>query len=422
MKKILLSATILFAAFAVNAQKIVKTADEVCNFVDIQAEAATLTATIPSSTVSVTSSNGSKFWGYAKSDGTEAAVSWNTKDSYNTTVPMPELEGTLDSLTVGTMFRAGSGCRIELGAFSLSETGVVSVYFQPNGDSNRGVKIEYGAGALSVEKQASGVKLGSMRPGYVAELALPAGSYAAGDVVVTVITNTSNIFGIGIDSGSGEVPSVSTVLFSGLTNADFTGITANGSIDGTTVNYNGSEDDMSLKIKGITFKYKNTTAKSSIFKTGEAYLQADGKNTVIVLEGLKIGDEITINVAAKGDTPAIFEVLSGADANASNPAEVARVDGKTTYMDLKFTANASTVEIKEINAGYRISSLKIAESTSVDTIQEDLGVVISVEVYSLTGVKIAEGASFNEVELPNGIYIVKSLYEGGKTSVAKIAK
>jgi hypothetical protein len=197
MKKLFLAVAVLAASLSASAQ-IIKQADEVCNYLDIQAEKATLTTVVPSSTVSVTSANGTKFWGYANSLGEEATISWNTKDSYNTAMPMPELVGTIDSLKVGTMFRAASGAHIDLGAFQTSTDGKITVYFQPNGDSDRGLTISVN-GTVVATKTGSGVKLGGIRPAYAAEYVLPAGTYPEGSVVITVITNTSNIFGINIE-------------------------------------------------------------------------------------------------------------------------------------------------------------------------------------------------------------------------------
>lgn len=224
MKKTLLFLSTAFIAMSMSAQ-IVKTSQELCNFVDIQAEAATLTATTPTSTVFSASANGTKFWGYLQSSGTETAVSWNSKTDYNTTIPMPELEGTLDSLTVGTMFRAGSGAHIDLGAFTTTAAGKVSVYFQPNGDSNRGLSITHGSSTVS--KIESGAKLGDMRPGYIAELEIPAGTYAAGDVIITVLTNTSNIFGIRIENLQGGGTGISNNEINNHINFDGTQIVNN---------------------------------------------------------------------------------------------------------------------------------------------------------------------------------------------------
>jgi hypothetical protein len=43
------------------------------------------------------------------------------------------------------------------------------------------------------------VKVDGVRPGYVGVIMLPAGSYDAGDVVIKLVVNTSNIFGVAIE-------------------------------------------------------------------------------------------------------------------------------------------------------------------------------------------------------------------------------
>lgn len=201
MKKIFSFAVALFAAMAINAQdKVVVVLSDVANYIDFQA----LTVSDPSMTSAVVTSvapytlaNGSVLKGFSKSDGSEAENKWNVKESYNTTIPTPNWTN-VDSLTVGTMWRAASGSSIELGAFKTSEAGKLVVYFQPNGDSERGVSVTI-MGGEPVEGTGSGVKLDGIRPGYAAEFDLPQGQYDAGDVVIKAITNTSNIFGVRIE-------------------------------------------------------------------------------------------------------------------------------------------------------------------------------------------------------------------------------
>ena len=43
------------------------------------------------------------------------------------------------------------------------------------------------------------MKINGIRPAYAGEMTLPQGSYDAGDVVIKLITNTSNIFGVRIE-------------------------------------------------------------------------------------------------------------------------------------------------------------------------------------------------------------------------------
>ena len=225
MKKFFLLAAAVVAAMTINAQEPqVKVLNEVANYIDFQAlyEAdASIVATVPTSTEFVTLPNGSVLKGFQKSDGSEAANSWNVKESYNTTMPTPEW-GAVDSLKAGTMFRAASGSSIELGAFKTSADGKLVVYFQPNGDSERGVSVSI-LGGEPVECAKSGLKIGGIRPAYAAEFDLPKDNYDAGDVVIKLIVNTSNIFGVRIDCLGEEqgieellaAPKASKVVYNG---------------------------------------------------------------------------------------------------------------------------------------------------------------------------------------------------------------
>ena len=188
------------AALTVNAQTVVELAD-VANYIDFQALSVSdpaMTSAVITSTTPYELANGTVLTGFAKSDGTEAENKWNVKDSYNTTMPTPTWNG-VDSLNAGTMFRAASGTTIALGSFTTTADGKLTVYLQPNGDSDRGVSFSV-YGGEPVEFKASGVKINGIRPAYAAEFDLAAGSYDAGDVVIKLIVNTSNIFGVAIQN------------------------------------------------------------------------------------------------------------------------------------------------------------------------------------------------------------------------------
>jgi len=207
MKKIFLFAAAVVAAMTVNAQTVVELAD-VANYIDFQALSVSDPAMIDhkvTSTDPYTLANGTVLLGYQnKETGAEADNKWNVKENYNTTLPTPTWEN-VDSLNVGTMFRAASGTTIVLGAFNTEEEGKLIVYYQPNGDSDRGVSIfVYDEEVAGKDLTGSGVKIDGVRPGYAGEITLPAGSYDAGDVVIKLIVNTSNIFGVRIDKYAGQ--------------------------------------------------------------------------------------------------------------------------------------------------------------------------------------------------------------------------
>ena len=211
MKKIFLFAAAVVAAMTINAQEPnVVVLSEVANYIDFQALSvsdADMTKATVTSVAPYTLANGSKLVGFLKSDGSEAANTWNVKESYNTTMPTPAWDG-VDSLKAGTMFRAASGTTIELGAFQTTEAGKLIVYYQPNGDSERGIEISvYGEAVVGSNLTGSGAKINNIRPAYAGEIDLAAGSYDAGDVVIKLVTNTSNIFGVRIEKlKAGEEP------------------------------------------------------------------------------------------------------------------------------------------------------------------------------------------------------------------------
>jgi hypothetical protein len=200
MKKFFLFAAAVATALTVNAQT-VKVLDEVANYIDFQAlsisDPAMTKATINSENP-YTLANGTVLKGFKNSEGAEAEITWNVKEAYNTTMPTPSWAG-VDSLKAGTMFRAASGASIELGAFVTNADGQVVVFYQPNGDSERGVEVSvYGEVVEGTNLTGSGVKIDGIRPAYAGYIDLPAGSYDAGDVVIKLITNKSNIFGVAI--------------------------------------------------------------------------------------------------------------------------------------------------------------------------------------------------------------------------------
>ena len=206
MKKFFLFAAAAMAALTINAQYVV-VLNQVANYIDFQALSVSdpaMTAHTVTSTDPYELANGSKLVGFQKSDGSEAANTWNVKESYNTTMPTPTWNN-VDSLKAGTMFRAASGTTIELGAFKTKAAGKLVVYYQPNGDSERGVEV-YVNGELveGTNLTGAGNKIDGIRPAYAGEIDLAAGTYDAGDVVIKLVSNTSNIFGVRIDELQGE--------------------------------------------------------------------------------------------------------------------------------------------------------------------------------------------------------------------------
>ena len=208
MKKIFLFAAAIVAAMAVNAaDPVVVSVADYANYIDFQALSvsdANMTKATITSEAPYTLANGTVLKGFKKSDNSEAEVKWNVKSKYDTNLPTPNWDG-VDSLTVGTMLRAASNASIVLGAFKTSAEGKLVVYYQPNGDSERGVVISvYGEVVTGTDLTGSGAKINGIRPAYAGEITLPVGDYDAGDVVIKLITNTSNIFGVRIEKLQGQ--------------------------------------------------------------------------------------------------------------------------------------------------------------------------------------------------------------------------
>ncbi|MCQ2310447.1 MAG: hypothetical protein MJZ64_01695 [Paludibacteraceae bacterium] len=214
MKKLFFLAATMCAAMAMNAaEPVVKELTDYANYIDFQAlynaDPTLTTKTAEGSDAFVELPNGTKLYGYTKADGSIAKFQWNTKEKYNTMLPTPSWDG-VDSVNVGTMWRADSGLKMVLGAFKTTADGKLRVFYQPNGDSERGVSISV-YGGTPVEFKGSGAKLAGVRPAYVAEVDLEADSYDAGDVVITLISNTSNIFGVGIENLVGGSTNLETI-------------------------------------------------------------------------------------------------------------------------------------------------------------------------------------------------------------------
>lgn len=193
MKKFLLFAAAIVAAMTINAQENIIVVTDYCNYVNFQA--VTSDTPVPTSDAATwyTFDNGTVCKGFKKSDETEAANSWNIKETNTAnTFPMPE-EAAIDSVKWGTVFRAASGSSIELGELLIKGQGKIEVFYQPNGTSDRGLSIDV-LGEVTEFKRTVENKNVAFK--VVADLA--EGTYEAGDIVIKVLTNTINIAGINI--------------------------------------------------------------------------------------------------------------------------------------------------------------------------------------------------------------------------------
>ena len=202
MKKFFLFAAAVVAAMTVNADPVVKNITEYANYIEFQALMADpdIKGATMSSEKSLTLPNGTVLLGAKKGDGSEGDCKWNAKDDYNTTwLVVDGLEG-VDSLVVGTQWRAFAGCTMTFGAFQTIEAGKVSVYYQLNGDdSSKELAKTRGVGLSIMGGEIVEYRFSTAKNCCVASFDLPAGSYDAGDVVLTVLTNTVNIAGVRIE-------------------------------------------------------------------------------------------------------------------------------------------------------------------------------------------------------------------------------
>lgn len=221
MKKLFTLAAAVLFAMGMSAQTIYEQA-VICNYINFQNDGDHSTKV--TSTAPQTLTNGSILKGFLKSDQTEADNSWNAKTKYDTSIPLPEslTGGVMDTLLAGSQWRAASGSSIELGAF-ITTGGKMRIVWQPNGDSQRGFQVTVKNGTpIEVLKTGEKLPAGSkeIRKGYISEIDLPAGQYLAGDIVIKIITNTSNFMGVGIDglitTGIHETMAEAGVRYNGM--------------------------------------------------------------------------------------------------------------------------------------------------------------------------------------------------------------
>lgn len=195
----------------------------------------------------------------------------------------------------------------------------------------------------------------------------------------------------------------------------------------------GADADINCTLNGmedLVINYKNSSGKDNILKFAADYLQADGKNVILTFSNVTVGDEIILLVSAKGGTPSVFEA-SGCEADANNPASVGKIDELADYVQVKFTATASDVQIKETSGGYRIISATVGstESAIQNAIAEKIsfnGNVISnveglnLSVYNVLGkLMVTSNGDIDMSTYQTGVYVVRA--EGVKGAL-KIRK
>lgn len=227
-----------------------------------------------------------------------------------------------------------------------------------------------------------------------------------------------------------------TYSFEGLVASDFTNLSSNGTLGsysmdgvaGPAISYT-SPDYMTFTVKGVNFRYKNSSNKSNIIKSGTTFLQTDGKNVEIMLTGLTVGDKILLNVSAKGGTNSVFAVTGG---TVNSPADATSTGvSNAAYVDVEITADAADVTIKETAGGYRIKTLTLtkASTSSVKTSFAEKGIQLkgsvlsndnnmALKVFNVLGKQVEKSnTSIDMAKLPKGIYLV---YAQGLDEAMKI--
>jgi len=212
-------------------------------------------------------------------------------------------------------------------------------------------------------------------------------------------------------SEGGEEATGATYMFGGIT-ADMITIDANGEKSTTTldevtipsVNYTGTGDYMNASfsnMENVKLAYKNGSSKKNIYKFAEKFTQVDGKNGIIIISGLKADDVVSLFVSAKGGTPAKFEALKGCTADAGNPGEVTKAASVDEYVEVKFTATDSEIQIKETSGGFRISKLLVnGGATGIQETVAPVKVINNGAIYNLAGQKVNE--SYKGIVIKNG--------------------
>lgn len=109
----------------------------------------------------------------------------------------------------------------------------------------------------------------------------------------------------------------------------------------------------------------------------------------------------------------------------ADKGQVATTTPKVNIATYSYSGAAATLYIYAPVNGinfYMVSATNVSAGSSISGVESDLGAVQAVEVYTVTGAKVAEAANLDAIQLGTGIYVVKSIYEGGKTVVSKIVK
>ncbi|MDD3320341.1 MAG: T9SS type A sorting domain-containing protein [Paludibacter sp.] len=205
------------------------------------------------------------------------------------------------------------------------------------------------------------------------------------------------------------------------------------------LNQTTTEDDVWFPIianpssNGLKYSLKDSETnmaagkKAVVYKSAENAIVFDGTKRKMKIEGLNIGDVIYMSIGSKGSAAHTFTV-TGADANASNPALAAKGDAYV-YSDWYFTATATEAIFEVATGGSIIKIIKTgADATGINVTMADQGIIftgseiintknIEVEVYNMLGKKILNStSSISTKNFEKGIYFVR---QAGTNNVLK---
>jgi hypothetical protein len=176
--------------------------------------------------------------------------------------------------------------------------------------------------------------------------------------------------------------------------------------------------DVPSQLPNIEMQYTNTGTKTAFFKFYPNCMYTAGKNVSIVISNVNVNDSIIIHTTAKGTTSDTWTVTG---ANTSSNLNVTNA----SWVDLRFKATATTVTLKEINGGFKISSLTWFSNvaTAISTSQANALIIRSVpgavlisepadvQLLSVTGkevMTVLNTTSVSTSSLPKGIYLVRA--------------
>ena len=134
----------------------------------------------------------------------------------------------------------------------------------------------------------------------------------------------------------------------------------------------------------VEFQTKNSSdkAKAFVIYPGKCY-EFGGKNGILVLKGVSIGDIITLTAASKsGDSGKEAKFADASNAYPKNAAWISAEDELTLplknkdaegadsdgyiWKELKLQASGTEVQIKEFNNGYRINKIVIGATQGIE--------------------------------------------------------